>query len=253
MLRDILVIGDKIDMKKLENVGGIVRSTGTYVSQLLDIVNENTISIAMPYSGGKLVILELESRYRLCFYTSKGLYQCNGIMMKGYRENNAIIAAFRLTSDLEKFQRRQYFRLECIHEVEYRVILQEETEMEDRIMMNKFINSEERAEARRRLSLMNTQWLKGSITDLSGGGAKFNSDYKHNIGDKVRIKIDFIIGGELKKKLLAVEIIAADKLLSNPDKYEHRAEFYDIGKTDREDLIKYIFEQERKRRRNDKV
>ena len=34
--------------------------------------------------------------------------------------------------------------------------------------------------------------------------------------------------------------------------YEHRAEFYTISNKEREDLIKYIFEQERKRMRFDK-
>ncbi|HCM12943.1 MAG TPA: flagellar brake protein, partial [Lachnospiraceae bacterium] len=37
-----------------------------------------------------------------------------------------------------------------------------------------------------------------------------------------------------------------------PGVYEYRVEFKNIRKRDREDLIKYIFEQERRRRKNEK-
>jgi c-di-GMP-binding flagellar brake protein YcgR len=48
-------------------------------------------------------------------------------------------------------------------------------------------------------------------------------------------------------------VIVSDKLLNYPEKYENRVEFTDIGRADREDLIKYVFEQERKRRKNQSI
>lgn len=253
MLSDILTVGDKVDVIPPESKAGIIKTTKTYVSQIMDIDNEKTISIAMPYGNGLMYVLEKEVKYRLHFYTSKGLYQAICVLEGIYRENNAIIAQVKLISDLDKIQRRQYFRLECIHEIEYRVITQEEMVMEDRLAADKFLNQLERSEVRKRLGQLDRIWQKASITDLSGGGAKFNSDNPLMAGDRVRIKLDFITGGELKKMILGAVIIASGKHENRNDKFEHRAEFYDIGKSDREDLIKYIFEQERKRRRNDKV
>jgi c-di-GMP-binding flagellar brake protein YcgR len=253
MLSDVITVGDKIDVKQLDHAGGLVKMSKTYVSQLLDINDEKTISIAMPYGNGLLFILEQGKNYRLCFYTSKGLYQCNCVMSAVYRENNALIASVKLTTTLDKIQRRQYYRLECIHEIEYRTITQEELQLENKLATNKFINTEEKADVRRRLSQLDRAWLKASITDLSGGGARFNSDEPLQTGDRIRIRLDFIMGNELKKLVVGAEIIISGKMENRNDKYEHRAEFYDIGKVDREDLIKYIFEQERRRRRNDKV
>jgi c-di-GMP-binding flagellar brake protein YcgR len=71
-------------------------------------------------------------------------------------------------------------------------------------------------------------------------------------GDKIRVRFDYIFRDELKKLEITADIIASRKL---PDRsvYEHRAEFSNITKNDREDLIKYIFEQERRLRRNDKI
>lgn len=253
MLSDILTVGDKIDVRPPEKASGEMKARKNYASQVLDIIDENTISISMPYGNGLMYVLEKEVKYRLFFYTSKGLYQsfCN---LEGiYRENNAIIAQVKLLSELEKIQRRQYYRLECVHEIDYRVITQEEMVLEDRLVANKFLNPEERAEVRKKLIQFDRTWQRASITDLSGGGAKFNSDIPHMAGDRVKIKLDFISGGELKKLILRAVLIASYKHENRKDKFEHRAEFYDIGKVDREDLIKYIFEQERKRRRNDKV
>lgn len=253
MLSDILTVGDKLDVMPPDTATGVIKTQKTYVSQIMDIDDEKTISIAMPYGNGLMYVLEKEVKYKLNFYTSKGLYQAFCKLDGIYRENNAIIAQVKLISELDKIQRRQYFRLECIHEIEYRVITQEEMVMEDRLAANKFLNPQEKAEVRKRLGQFDRTWLKASITDLSGGGARFNSDHPLMAGDRIRIKLDFITGGELKKMILGAVMIASGKHENRNDKFEHRAEFYDIGKADREDLIKYIFEQERRRRRNDKV
>ena len=252
-MNDILTVGDKIDVRPPDAPGRVVQALKTYVSQVLDIIDEKTISIAMPHGKGLMYVLEKDVKYRLLFYTSKGLYQSFCKLDSIYRENNAIIAQVKLITELEKIQRRQYYRLECVHEINYRVVTQEEIVMEDRLAANKFLNPEERAAVRKKLVQLDRIWHNASITDLSGGGAKFSSDIPHMAGDRVRIKLDFISGGELKRLVLGAIIIASYKHENRSDKFEHRAEFYDIGKADREDLIKYIFEQERKRRRNDKV
>ncbi|MBH1942008.1 flagellar brake protein [Mobilitalea sibirica] len=252
MLRDIVSIGDKIDVKHLDHTGKL-KNNVTCVSQLLDFVEDDIISIAMPLLNGHMVFLEVGEKYSLCFYTGKGLYQCSAEMISSYRENNAVIAALKLSSDLEKFQRRQYYRLECIHEILYRVITPKEISFTTLLSLGNYKTTEERAEIRRKLAQMDQQWEKASIIDLSGGGCRFNSDYMHDPGDRVKIKLDFILGNEMKKLVIGADIIYSGKLLNRLGKYEHRAEFVNIGKNDREDLIKYIFEQDRKRRKNGKV
>lgn len=252
MLQDILSIGDKIDVRQLNQMGKLMHNVKTYVSQLVDFADFDVINIATPIGNSKIIILDVGEIYNLCFYSNKGLYQCNCVVLNNYRENNMIIAVVRLTSDLEKFQRRQYYRLECVHEIEYRIISREEEILDNRLRLDDFKNTEERSECRKKLSLFNLEWQRASFTDLSGGGARFNSGLNHQLGDKVRIRFDFILGRELKKLLISAEIISSLKLPNRAGVYEHRVEFKDIGKNDREDLIKYIFEQERRRRRNDK-
>lgn len=248
MLSDILTLGNKIDIKSLDRNGKPVHNARTYVSQLVDIVDYDVIHIAAPIVYSRPIILTVGENYNLCFYTEKGLYQCNCVVLSSHRENNTIVTVVRITTNLEKFQRRQYYRLECIHEIEYRVITLEEELLDRKLRMDEFRNAEERSECRKKFSEFDTQWVQAAIIDLSGGGARINSNIPHNPGDKIRIKLDLVSGNTLKKMLLNATVIASTRIINKTGFYEHRVEFKDIMMKDREELIKYIFEQERRRR-----
>jgi c-di-GMP-binding flagellar brake protein YcgR len=250
MLSEILSLGDKIDIKHIDSKGRTVNSMKTFVSQLVDFVDFDVINIATPIVYGKTVLLGVGDNYNLCFYSSKGLYQCNCIVLSNHKENNTVVSVVRITTNLEKFQRRQYYRLECIHDIEYRVITKEEEILERKLREEDFKSDEERNECKKKLSQLEKEWIQASITDISGGGARFNSSVSLNQGDKVRIKMDIQISGDLKRMLLGADIISSGRIINRLGVYEHRAEFNDIMQKDREVLIKYIFEQERRRRRN---
>jgi c-di-GMP-binding flagellar brake protein YcgR len=252
MLREVLSIGDKIDLKPLGKSGKPVLGARTFVSQLVDFVDATVINIAAPIIFGRTIPLQVGGNYNLCFYTEKGLYQCNCMVLGNHRDNKTIITVVRITSNLEKFQRRQYFRLECIHDIEYRPITIEEEILERKINSADFENPEALSEAKKNLAQLDRAWIAASVTDLSGGGARFSSEILHNSGDKVRIRIDFLLGNEVKKLELTANVVSSNRIPVRVGVYEHRVEFIDIMQKDREALIKYIFEQDRRRRRNDK-
>ncbi|MGB4661433.1 MAG: flagellar brake domain-containing protein [Mobilitalea sp.] len=252
MLGEVLLVGDKIDVRPLDRAGKPAHTARSFVSQLIDFVDFDVINIAAPMALGKTIVLTVGEYYNLCFYTNKGLYQGNCVVLNNQKDNNILVTLVRITTDLEKLQRRQYYRLECIHEIEYHIISREEEIIQKKFLKNEFADNEECNKLKERLSVLQSEWTKASITDLSGGGAKFNSPSLHEKGDIVQIKLDFISNGELKRLILAADIISSNKLLNQSGAYEYRVEFTDIAQKDREALIKYIFEQERRRRRNDK-
>lgn len=252
MLSEIVNIGDKIELKQLDNRGELMKSSKTYVSQMIDYVEDNIITIATPIKNGVTVILEREAGYRLYFYTNKGLYQCDCTMLQTYRENNMVLAAVKIISEPKKIQRRQYYRLECVQEIQYRVVTEEERRLEERLANGKFADSDEKAEISKKLSDFNKKWNYGSIIDLSGGGCRFNSDEQLKPGDRIRIRLELMTKKGLKKLDIFADTISSLKIIDRVGYYEHRAEFYNITEKDREDLIKYIFEQERRLRKNDK-
>lgn len=250
MLRDVLSLGDKIDIRLLDH-NGKPHSGRTLVSQLVDFVELDVVNIAAPIVFGKTILLQAGESYNLCFYTDKGLYQCNCVLLNNHKDNRTVISTVRITTNLEKFQRRQYFRLECIHDIEYREITKEEEIIDRKMASGEFRSEEERTEATQKLKQFEREWASGTITDLSGGGARFNSTHQHNQGDKLRIKLGVVNAGDKNGMMLIARIVSVGKIPSKVGAYEYRVEFIDIMQKDREVLIKYIFEQERKRRRND--
>lgn len=251
MLREVLSIGDKIDIKPLNRNGKPVHTATTFVSQLVDFADGSIINIAAPIVYGRTIPLPVGENYNLCFYTEKGLYQCNCMVISNHKDNKTIITVVRITTNLEKYQRRQYYRLECIHDIYYRQITLEEELLEKKMSSESFDTPEAMTEAKKKLAAFKKEWFSASITDISGGGARFNSEVLHNPGDKVRIKLDFIIGKEVKKLELTAKVISSKRIPVRVGVYECRVEFIDIMPSDRETLIKFIFEQERRRRKNE--
>lgn len=253
MLREIVSIGDKIEIKQVNQKGELMKSSKTYVSQMIDFGEDNKIIIATPIKKGMVILLEKWANYRLYFYTIKGLLQCDCVMLQTYREGKNVLALVDVTTEPIKIQRRQYYRLEYVHEIEYRLITEEEVALEEKLISGNIINPNEKATIRKRIAELNREWNHAAITDLSGGGCRFNSEQRLKSGDRIRIRLDFVIKNELKKLDIIADIIASQKIIDRSGIYENRAEFNNIMPKDREDLIKYIFEQERRLRKNDKT
>ncbi len=286
MLSDVLTIGDKIDIRRLDRNGQPASNAKTYVSQFIDMIEFDTIDIATPIMNSALIVLNNSENYSLCFYTTKGLYQCSCTVLNSRKENNTVLTTVRITSNLEKVQRRQYYRLDCIIEIDYRVITDEEVLIEKKLKddiskskneevliekklkddinkskneevliekklkdnINKGMN-EDNTEDRKKLAQLEAAWLPASIIDISGGGARFNANEKLIEGDRIQIRLNLSTGRTLNSMVLGADVISVNRIMNRYGVFETRVEFSDINKRDRENLIKYIFEQERRRRK----
>lgn len=253
MLQDLIQVGCKVELRQLDNGANPIKSASTYVSQVVDYIDDDTMCIAAPIKNGMVVLFDRGAAYRLSFFTAKrGLYQCNGYIYNIYKEKNMTIMSVKLTSKLEKVQRRNYFRVECVHEIEYRRVTEEEIRLARKLMYDNSLNEQEKNEITNRLEQLNSVWNKGCTKDISGGGCKLNSMEKLERGDRILIKFYYEYKNQLKKLNLAANIIASEKLDNRSGQYEHRVEFYNVSPKDRDDLIKFIFEQERISRKNKK-
>jgi c-di-GMP-binding flagellar brake protein YcgR len=249
MLREVLTLGDKIDIRLLDKNGKPAQNGKTLVSKLMDFLDADVISITTPFSQGRTIPLEVGEYYNLCFYTDKGLYQCRGVALNNHREDKSIMSVIRITSNLEKFQRRQYYRLECIQDITYRIISEEEELLEQKLIENALGDPEVLSEIRLKLIELDGDWLCGSMTDLSGGGAKFTSEQQHHVGEKLKMKLELTSEEENKVIILDATVMHSGMIINRRDIFEHRVKYINISRKDREALIRYIFEQERKRRK----
>lgn len=65
-------IGDRIELMHIKSAIGRKVSDKKYGSQLLDFDGDRTAKIAMPISEGKVIPLEIDDDYHLCFLQTLG-------------------------------------------------------------------------------------------------------------------------------------------------------------------------------------
>lgn len=237
----LLAAGDKVEFRdsisKEDLKLGI--KPKIYVSKIYDFTDEGYINVAMPISKGKLVPLERGRIFDVFFYTSKGIYQCRAKIMNRSKSDNLYSLEILLVTELQKFQRRQYFRLEKtlpiyyaeLSEENYLLILKTHQFPDDMKDINLFSQAD--------------------TLDISGGGMRFVGRTQIAQGKKVLVMFDINEHGKPVKYRLPATVILSFGIRGRAGMFEHRIEFENITKEYRELLIRYIFEEERKKRRVD--
>lgn len=248
MLKKILKIGDRIELKSIQQSKLAGKDPKTYQSQILDIMDEYRMNIAVPLESGHLVPLEVGTRYELSFLTVSGRYVCKCEIKNRLKQNNVYYLVVDIISELKKDQRRQYFRLEKIVPLKYRVI--SELEMRLRYFMEKKAYKDEREKrlVTEKLEQLEREVLEGTIINVSGGGIKFSSLEKHENGNLLLIK--FSLDDEIMVEAEA-RIIASNEVMNQRGVREYRCEFKRIKKEIRENIVRYIFSEERKQRQKE--
>ena len=236
MFSKFISIGDKIELQVVSHEYEEKPDTPVrvYHSEVNEIQSEDTIEIKMPMEKTKLILLPIDSEYDMVFYGSSGLFQCLGRIIDRYKSNNTYLLLVEMTSNLRKYQRREFYRLRCALEMHARALREDEIQT---------------VESRMPYSLANDLPLKESvIVDISGGGWRFVSTHAFKQGSLLYCCYHLMNGGEHKKYEVISKVISCIELDNRPGTFEHRVQYYDIDPTEREEIIKYIFEEERKSR-----
>ena len=244
MVSKIIGIGNKVEFTKVEasrggrdNVTDILKKK-VYVCQVCDIIDDTKIKVTMPIESGHVVAVSLNTKLDACFYTTKGLYHGRVVVVDRMKEENIHVMIVELQYELEKFQRRQYYRLSCTMELEYRQVEEEEL---------KAFEKDNEVPSQRDLKLLKS----GVALDFSGGGIRFVSDEHHEMGEHLFVKLRIAYEDTYKVYVLVGRVIASSEVKNNRMKYETRIEFVGVSSKIREEIIKYIFFEERKQRKSD--
>ena len=244
MVTDLLQIGNKIDicaldkseLKRMEN-----GKVPILASHLESVEDNGELVIQMPVYKGKIILLSLGSRYEMMFYTRKGLYRGVCQVTDRYKEDNLFMVKVVLKSGLNKFQRREYFRLECILGMQAYELEREEALKLDAAHLAERVKDPE---------VIMTE-SKAVIVDISGGGIRFITERKHEEGDCLAVRTALQNENINQELLVVVSIVSCRQAAPNMERYETRAEFMHLGSKLRETIIKYIFDEDRKIRKKD--
>ncbi len=237
-LSKYIQIGNKIDIESIkkttDELGEIIRKT--YRSELYDIESEDIIKIAMPMEQSKIVLLPVDAEYSLCFYTPNGLYQCLARVVERYKSNNLFVLSMELETDLQKYQRREYYRLNTVLDMKSKVI---EDGGRGGVQQVEFIDTD--------LTFDN-----GTMVDISGGGARFISSVQYPEGALIRFVFSLFVNGQVTEYKLVGKVLKSTLIENKENTYENRIQFVNMVNDDRESIIKYIFEEERRLRHRER-
>ncbi len=239
MISKFVQIGNKIEIESIkkttDDLGEVTRKS--YRSELYDIESEDIIKIAMPMEQSKIVLLPVDAEYSLCFYTPNGLYQCLARVVERYKSNNLFVLSMELETDLQKYQRREYYRLNTILD-----------------MKSKAIDPDEKHPGLEQVQFIDTDLTfdNGTMVDISGGGARFISRVQYTEGSLIRFQFSLFVNGEVTEYKLVGKVLKSTPIENKEDSFENRIQFVNMVNDDRESIIKYIFEEERKQRHRER-
>jgi len=223
MLTDIIAIGNKLEIKS-NSVKNI-----SYLSQIEDIKDEKFIRISAPIHEGKIVPLSIEGQYEILVLAGVSCYLCKGVVKKRARENNLYYMVIEIVSDLKKFQRRNFFRFKCLLKMKYIILPNGENQSS--------INSISYDENNSELEIYD-----GIIKDISGGGIRFISNTGIEKGSNIQSFFDL----EDNNINIISKLIGVNTNNNELYKFEYQAKFIKISDEHRENVVKYIFDAQRK-------
>lgn len=240
MLSKLIEEGNRIELSPVNSESGITVEDNqkTYYSKVYTILSEDTMEILMPMEQTKLILLPVDGEYNMVLYTKEqGLFQCFVRIIDRYKSNNVYILVVELTSNLRKYQRREFYRFSCALEMCARTL--EEDEVQAIEQKNPYI-------------LQPTLPLKRSvIVDISGGGIRFMSTQRYEPGSLIYCSYYLARGKQSKQYEIVGKVLDVRELEKRTGTFEHRVQYYDLDVKTREEIIKFIFEEERKERRKD--
>ncbi len=238
-------VGNKIEMTMLKDYAGKeMKEKKNYTSQLLELVSERIAKIAMPIYKGKVIPLNVGEEHTLCFYTGSGLFQCKAKIKERYKEGNMFILLVSFLSELEKTQKRNFYRISYTTDVRIRVVTAEEKILEKSVVRNEYDDLLNKEKAYERLMELQGQWETLTINDLSGGGARLRGKLQFEQSEDVILSIPLFGMGERKYK---GNVVACYRIPNESATYEIRVEFTGMSPAEREHLIQCIFQEQRKR------
>ena len=208
----ILSIGDKIQVISLEKFKGV-----EYVSQVAN-VHKSYIDIFNPIYKNALVYFRFNEKLKIIVIKPEVILEFKSkVVERGYGK----IPVLRLEpiSELRRIQRREYFRLKILKSFEYKVI----------------DDKNKKGEAPRLYS--------GIILDISGGGVLFSS--KHDLDQNDLIEFELPLGKD-GKIILTGKVVRKQYNVQQSFLYEYGVKFEDLNTKDKELLIKFIFDEQRR-------
>ena len=194
-----------------------------YTSQVEDILSETRFLLHTPIMYGQLVKLPVGMKLGLLFFSDKAMLKFEASIVGYAKEDELDFTVIEIRSEGEKIQRRAFFRFNCL-------------------LPLKFHAWSETGEGE-------AHYEDGIIKDIGGGGMRFVTNLQ--IDEENVIRSVIMLNDELL--MLTGKVLNKMYFPKSNFKYQYRIEFISVSKDDQETIVKYIFNEERKLRKKERL
>lgn len=221
-MKNNIKIGDFLEIS-IKNENKIIR---TYKSRVEEIDSETgNIMIQIPTVQGQLVKLPSGDNYTILFFTENGLIRFDAKLVRYAKVDDTNVISMVLLDNGKKVQRRQYFRYDT----------------------EKTINV---LKLDRATKIPNYNRIDvGFIKDIGGGGVRFLCNATFAVGDYLEI----IMMLDETFFVITCKVLYVDRMENEKCRYQYRVVFESMLEGEREVIVQYIFDEQRKTLRKKKA
>lgn len=233
MLDKYVKVGDKVEIRPLHRASlteGETQEEKIYLSKINQILSDDKLEILMPIEQSRIILLPRSIALNLVIYTSNGLYQCEVKATERYKTGNIFLQMLELTGPIKRYQRREFYRYSCTVPVFGRSLSEEE---EENLIWDDTVPG-----------------VEGTSFDIGGGGVRFRIGQNFKKGEIILCILHLDVKGVTREIQTLGKVLSVNEIKNSND-FEVRVQFERITHKDRELIIQYIFEDERKRRKHD--
>lgn len=215
-----LKLGTKLDLQIFEpnnnNLTTLLKSEFEWLEE------DDLVVIAAPIYQGELYKIRLGAIIDIYYINKRSLYKFKSTLIERDIREGLSLLKLKAISDIEKIQRRQYYRLECILPIKYCVYNdQSDTQKgHENIYQDSFTK------------------------DLGGGGLNVLFVDEVQLNTIVEFKLE--LNEKSSINFIGKVIRAADNGKQNKYKYEVGIVFKKIDNKARESIISFILQEQRK-------
>lgn len=202
--------------------------------ELIEILTAGKVAVSIPIYNGRRVPLEIGRRVRVFFKKEDvGVCNFNGLVVSRHLEGEMPSLHLQLVSAVDKNQRRDFYRLQLVTDVIFR--LQTGVAIEKQVDNGKVIEVE----------IPSYRDIAVVTRDISGGGLRAMVGEHFNPGQQITV----IILLEDERVEVTAEVVRCQLFDSTVMRYDCGLKFLDVDEKDRSRIISFIFEKQRNLRK----
>lgn len=216
---NIVTIGEKVEIVLNFNS----HREKTYFSMIQDILDGDTMIINLPMSKGEVAFLHMEQEIAVNYFRCHGQYYFIATVIERYEKENSHFFKIKKVSETHRLQRRNYYRLAKTMPVRIDLLDKEDEG--------------------------STKTIHGHTCNICGGGLGIIIRQEIPVDTRVKCIFKLKDNENIEKMETKGRVVRCDPLTDRDEGFEVGICFEDMPEGQRDEIVKFIFSEQRRLRR----